>query len=117
MDGSQKLPQRLLAPIAERLSRGERIEALALAVAAWIRWQGGRTDAGGVFEVDDPLAAETARFAGPPADRVAAALALRQIFPPPLAAQPALRDALTRQLTRLSEMGAQAAVESFAARG
>jgi fructuronate reductase len=56
MDGSQKLPQRLLAPIAERLARGERIDALALAVAAWLRWQGGRTDAGEAFEVDDPLA-------------------------------------------------------------
>ena len=113
MDGSQKLPQRLLAPIAERLARGEGIEALALAVAAWIQWQRRRTDAGEAFAVDDPLAAETAGFAGPPADRVSAALALRQVFPPALAAQPALCEALTRQLTRLTELGAEAAVESF----
>ena len=30
MDGSQKLPQRLLAPIAVRLERGQGIETLAL---------------------------------------------------------------------------------------
>jgi len=113
MDGSQKLPQRLLAPIAERLGRGEKIDALALAVAAWIRWQSGRTDTGEAFAVEDPLAAKTARFAGPPADRVAAALALSQVFPPALAAQPALRETLTRQLARLTEMGAEAAVDGF----
>ena len=46
MDGSQKLPQRLLAPIAARRERGLGVEMLALAVAAWMRWQGGRDDAG-----------------------------------------------------------------------
>ena len=113
MDGSQKLPQRLLAPIAERLGRGETIEAQALAVAAWIAWQGGRTDAGEAFTVDDPLAVETARIAGTPAERVAGALALGAVFPPALAANPAFRDALTRQLARLKAQGAAAAVESF----
>ncbi|MBV9883040.1 MAG: mannitol dehydrogenase family protein [Sphingomonadaceae bacterium] len=115
MDGSQKLPQRLLAPIAERLARGEAIEALALAVAGWIAWQAGRTDAGERFIVDDPLAERTRGFAGSPAARVDAALALRQVFPPALAANPAFRDALVRQLTKLSEQGAAAAVESFSA--
>jgi fructuronate reductase len=113
IDGSQKIPQRLLAPIAQRLERGEGIEALALAVAAWLRWQGGRTDTGEAFEVDDPLAEETARIGGSPAERVDAALALRSVFPPELAANPAFRESLTRQSTRLSELGAKAAVERF----
>jgi fructuronate reductase len=115
IDGSQKLPQRLLAPIAERLERGERIEGLALAVAAWLRWQSGRTDAGEAFEVDDPLAAETARIGGSPANRVEAALALRAVFPPALAANEAFRETLTRQLARLTESGAEAALESISA--
>ncbi len=113
IDGSQKIPQRLLVPIAERLARGQRIDALALAVAAWILWQGGRTDAGEAFEVDDPLAGETARIGGSPADRVEAALALRQVFPAALAANHNFREELTRQLERLSECGARAAVDSF----
>jgi fructuronate reductase len=115
IDGSQKIPQRLLAPIARRLARGERIEALALAVAAWLRWQGGRTDAGEAFEVDDPLAEETGRIGGSPADRVDAALALRSVFPAEMAANQAFRQTLTRVFTRLAEIGAKAAVESFSA--
>jgi fructuronate reductase len=115
IDGSQKIPQRLIVPIAQRLERGAGIEALALAVAAWLRWQGGRTDAGEAFEVDDPLAAETGRIGGSPADRVAAALALRSVFPPGLAANRAFREILTRQYAHLAEVGAEAAVDGFSA--
>jgi fructuronate reductase len=109
MDGSQKLPQRLLAPIAERLARGQGIETLALAVAAWMRWQSGRTDAGAAFTVDDPLAGETARRLAGLNDldtQAAALLGIEAIFPPALAADPRFRDAVTRQLRRLCESGA-----------
>ena len=111
MDGSQKLPQRLLAPIAARLARGEGIETLALAVAAWMRWQSGRTDAGAAFAVDDPLATETARrLAGlhDPADQVRALIGIEAIFPPALATDSRFQDAVTRQLRRLAEGGAMA---------
>jgi fructuronate reductase len=111
MDGSQKLPQRLLAPIAARLARGQGTEALALAVAAWMRWQSGRTDAGTAFAVDDPLAGETARrLAGlrDPEAQVRALIGIEAIFPPALAADPRFRDAVTRQLRRLAEEGAMA---------
>ena len=115
IDGSQKIPQRLLAPIANRLERGEGIEALALAVAAWLQWQRGRTDAGQAFEVDDPLAGETGRIGGSTSERVSGALALQSIFRPELAANDVFRETLTRQLGRLIEAGAEAAVERFSA--
>lgn len=111
MDGSQKLPQRLLVPIATRLDRGQGIEALALAVAGWMRWQSGRTDAGTVFTVDDPLAGETARRLAGLHDaeaQVRALLGIRTIFPPALAADQRFVAAVTRQLGRLSEQGAAA---------
>lgn len=111
MDGSQKLPQRLLAPIAARLAKGQGIDALALAVAAWMRWQNGRTDAGTAFTVDDPLARETARrLAGlsDPAEQAVALLGIDAIFPPPLAADACFQDAAIRQLRRLTERGAKA---------
>lgn len=111
MDGSQKLPQRLLAPIAARLERGQEIDMLALAVAGWMHWQNGKTDAGTGFTVDDPLAGETARrLAGlyDPADQVRALLAIDAIFPPALAADPRLVEAVTRQLRRLVTEGARA---------
>ncbi|HEV7659553.1 MAG TPA: mannitol dehydrogenase family protein [Allosphingosinicella sp.] len=106
MDGSQKLPQRLLAPIAARLERGQGIETLALAVAAWMRWQSGRTDGGEAFTVDDPLAAETARRIADPEGL----LGISSIFPPRLAADPRFAAAVTRQLTRLTELGAAGAI-------
>ena len=56
MDGSQKLPQRLIATLADRRAADQPIDALALAVAAWMRWQGGHTDAGERFVVEDPIA-------------------------------------------------------------
>jgi fructuronate reductase len=118
MDGSQKLPQRLLAPIATRLERGQSIHALSLGVAAWMQWQTGRTDDGQSFSVDDPLASETARriaTAREPRERVKALLAIRAIFPPALAANEAFEDALVRQLERLAAVGARATVRQFIA--
>jgi fructuronate reductase len=110
MDGSQKLPQRLLATIAARLERGQGIDTLALTVAAWMRWQSGRTDAGEAFAVDDPLAGETARrLAGlhDPEAQARALLGIATIFPPPLVADPRFGEAVARQLKQLAERGAK----------
>jgi fructuronate reductase len=96
-DGSQKIPQRLLAPIAERLARGLPAEHLTLAVAAWMRWQE-RSD------VDDPLAEMTKRAVSS-GDAVGALLALEAIFPPALAGNPDFRAAIQRQWDRLGRSG------------
>ena len=115
MDGSQKLPQRLLATIAERLRRDRSIETLALAVAAWIGWQSGRTDGGELFIVDDPLASQTARLiegCREPAEQVRAMLTL-DLFPRPLAADARFAEAVTRQLARLRTLGARAVLDAF----
>lgn len=113
MDGSQKLPQRLLATIAARAERGLASPTLCLAVAAWMRWQGGVDDAGNGFVVDDPLADRTsAALAGctSPEERVAALLALDAIFPATLAADAAFRAALIGWLRVLEQDGAIAAL-------
>jgi fructuronate reductase len=60
MDGSQKLPQRIVAPLRARLEAGLPSPMLELAVAAWMAWQRGVDAAGNSFTVDDPLAARTA---------------------------------------------------------
>lgn len=110
-DGSQKLPQRLIAPAAARIAAGLPIDALALAIAAWMRWQTGRTDAGEAFVVDDPLATTmAARLAGraSSADQVDALLGIGAIFPAPLAADPRFRDPVIAHYRRLAEQGAAA---------
>ncbi|WP_342659229.1 mannitol dehydrogenase family protein (plasmid) [Sphingomonas sp. NY01] len=108
-DGSQKLPQRLIAPIMARRAAGLPVDMLTLAVAAWMRWQDGRDDAGRAFAIEDPMAATTAAaLAGKTraADRVDALLAIDAIFPPDLAADCAVRDRLVEWVERLQDQGA-----------
>lgn len=109
MDGSQKLPQRLLAGAAERLAAGQGIEAMALGVAAWMKWQSGVTESGETFVVDDPLAGKTAELlAGADNDqaRVSALLSLSAVFPPALAADDRFTVAVTGAYLSLSQNGA-----------
>jgi len=112
MDGSQKLPQRLLAPILARLEQGKRVDALALAVAAWMRWQEGIDDNKAAFVVDDPLAPRTAGSGNlMPSGAVAGLLAIDAIFPPALTEHDGFRRTLTGALSALREKGARATIE------
>src|SRR5205814_3735647 len=63
MDGSQKLPQRLLGTVRDNLAAGRPSELLALAVAGWMRYVSGTDEAGREIKVSDPLAPELARVA------------------------------------------------------
>ncbi len=114
MDGSQKLPQRLLATAAARLDAGRGIDAITLGIAAWIRWQGGVDDAGATFQVDDPLAATTAALAvGDAATQVEAFMGLRAVFPEWLAGDAGFRAGVTSWLERLMADGALATLARF----
>jgi fructuronate reductase len=117
MDGSQKLPQRLLAGAAERLAAGQGIAAMALGVAAWMRWQSGVTEAGEAVVVDDPLAGRTAGLLGSARTdeaRVAALLSLATVFPPALATDPRFVGAVTQAYLSLSQHGAVEAASRVA---
>ena len=84
-DGSQKLPFRILATIADRRAQGLPTARLALPVAAWFRFLALPRSAG--EKLVDPLA-ETLL---PRAGDVDALLDLPAIFPPALAADAAFR--------------------------
>jgi fructuronate reductase len=58
MDGSQKLPQRLLESLRVQLAGNGHIDIICLGVAAWIRYVSGVDEKGNSIEVSDPLAAE-----------------------------------------------------------
>ncbi|PZN98453.1 MAG: mannitol dehydrogenase [Hyphomicrobiales bacterium] len=73
MDGSQKLPQRLLGTIRDRLKASAPIDHLALGVAAWMAYVAGTDESGAAIDVRDPLAATFATKAKA-AGRNAAAL-------------------------------------------
>lgn len=109
MDGSQKLPQRLLAGAAERLEDGQGIEAMALGVAAWMRWQEGVTESGEAVVVDDPLAARTAELIAASENdeaEVRALLTLSAVFPEALATDRRFVEAVTGAFLSLREHGA-----------
>jgi fructuronate reductase len=56
MDGSQKLPQRLLDTVRARLAADLPIPGLALAVAGWLHFLRGVDQAGRRYEIQDPMA-------------------------------------------------------------
>jgi fructuronate reductase len=62
MDGSQKLPQRLLGTVRDRLAAGQRIDRLALAVAAWLHHLRGVDESGVRYDIEDPLAEALAEW-------------------------------------------------------
>ncbi|MGP7795539.1 mannitol dehydrogenase family protein [Sphingomonas sp. CLY1604] len=118
-DGSQKLPQRLVAPILARRTAGQEFDALALAVAGWMRWQDGRDDAGGSFAIEDPLADRlTCALAGSTTagEKVAALLAIDAIFPADFAGDPVVGERLRYWLDRLDREGAMKAMRQLTAR-
>ena len=114
MDGSQKLPQRLLDTVRERLARNLPIPRLALAIAGWIRYIGGKDEAGQPIDVRDPLADRLKTVlaeAGPdPARQVEAVLRVDAIFGADLPNAPGFAQAVTRAYTRLRDTGARAAI-------
>ena len=112
MDGSQKLPQRLLSTVRERVAAGLPIRCLALAVAGWIRYVGGTDESGRPIDVRDPLARqlrEALEQAGPePRSRVAAVLGIDAVFGGDLPRSPVFVAGLTKAYAALLADGARA---------
>src|SRR4051812_43440786 len=84
MDGSQKLPQRILATVRENLTAGRAVPLASLAVAGWMRYVTGVDEAGRPIKVSDPLAPRLAAIAQAARDEPEAIasglLGVREIF-------------------------------------
>lgn len=83
MDGSQKLPQRMLDSIRWHLQHNSPWPLLALGVAGWMRFVGGVDESGNSIEVSDPLyteIAEKVKKSEQGSSRVQALLELTAIF-------------------------------------
>ncbi|MFC5067913.1 mannitol dehydrogenase family protein [Flaviflagellibacter deserti] len=118
MDGSQKLPQRLLGTARDRLKAGAPIDRIALGVAAWMRYVTGKDEKGAEIDVRDPLAERLrslANAAGPEASRLAPALLdVREIFGDDLPNDPRFTTPVQNALATLLSKGAAYAVEHVA---
>jgi len=114
MDGSQKLPQRLITPAMERLDAGQSIHAISLAIAAWIRYVSSEDEHGKRREIDDPFSAQLASVPSSTTHRashvVEAVLKLSDIFEPRAAASASLRNSLVASLESIIRNGIADAV-------
>lgn len=118
MDGTQKLPQRLLGTARDRLAAGLPIDRLALGVAAWMRYAAGVDEQGHTIDVRDPMAdrlAAIAAGAGDDPDRLAdGLLGLTAVFGTDLPADPRFTGPVRAALRRLFSEGARAVLAAAA---
>lgn len=109
MDGSQKLPLRLLGIVSERLSAGELPHRASLGVAAWMVYvaraaSDGRGPGGLPLPLQDPLRERLAAAASgcsAPEVLVERMLGIREVFGAELAETAGWRNLLTAQVTAL----------------
>ncbi|HTK01022.1 MAG TPA: mannitol dehydrogenase family protein [Bordetella sp.] len=116
MDGSQKLPPRLLGTVSDRLREGHAVDRPALGIAAWMRFLSGRSASGAVLELNDPMAARLRALAAPGSNGVVERLlAVREIFSAGLAADIRFAGAVQRAYDALEHEGPLAAARRYAA--
>ncbi len=117
MDGSQKLPQRLLGTIRDRLRHNAPIPCLALGIAGWMRYVTGIDEKGAAIDVRDPLRDELrkrADWAGLDAAKlVSALLALEPVFGKDLGNHPGFTSEVTAALDSLIRLGARETLENL----
>ncbi|MFC0048355.1 mannitol dehydrogenase family protein [Rheinheimera tilapiae] len=117
MDGSQKLPQRLLAAAQQRLQAGLPVDAICFAVAGWLRFSMGFDAKGDALEVSDPLAARLLEIRLVHWDHidelVGEYLKLSQVFAPALVAYPQFAERLTYWLSYILANGVPTALQSL----
>lgn len=108
MDGSQKLPQRMLDSIRWHLAHGSRFDMLELGVAGWMRYVGGVDEQGNTIDISDPLRdvlADVVRNSAQGEARVQALLGLEAIFGQDLPQQREFVTTVTRYYQSLLQHG------------
>jgi fructuronate reductase len=114
MDGSQKLPQRLLGTIRDRLKASQPITRLALGVAAWMRYVTGIDEKGNEIDVRDPHALKMMAISADAGDDPVALFeglsSLIEVFGTDLAGNAVFRDTVVGHLKNLFDEGAKATV-------
>jgi len=113
MDGSQKLPQRMLDSVRWHLAHQRCFPLLALGVAGWMRYVGGVDESGNAIEVCDPLLTTIQAAVNGSAEgesRVKALLGIEAIFGNELPLESRFVDAVMSAYKMLLEQGAKATV-------
>ena len=115
MDGSQKLPQRLLASLRVQLLHKGECDIICLGIAAWIRYVAGVDERGELIEVIDPYAEQLRHLCqenlGNSQAMVQAIVKLPQIFATDLAEHELAALYISRWLEKFYSQGVLASIE------
>lgn len=113
-DGSQKLPQRLLAPIRHHLGTGRPWPLSALAVAGWMHYCRGASESSAALPLNDPLAERIRSIAGQSdgTEYVDTLLSLTPVFGDQLPALQAFADKIR---SAYHDIGSRGVINSIAA--
>ncbi|HAK9234431.1 TPA: mannitol dehydrogenase family protein [Escherichia coli] len=116
MDGSQKLPQRMLDSVRWHLAHDSKFDLLALGVAGWMRYVGGVDEQGNPIEISDPLLPVIQKAVQSSAEgtaRVQSLLAIKAIFGDDLPDNSLFTTKVTEAYLSLLAHGAKATVAKY----
>ena len=115
MDGTEKLPQRILAPLGETIASGRDGAAFCFAIAAWMRYCLAVSEKGEAYALRDPreeMIAQCVAEAGRNAERLYTALtSIPGLFAPALAHNTAVQASVVHCLQTMLEHGMIAALK------
>ncbi len=116
MDGSQKLPQRILETVNDLLKQQKNFQGLALAIAAWIKYVTGIDLNGEIIDVRDPLANELAFIAKKSKTSehyVDSILNLNKVFPANLRNSSVFREEIQKSYKFLEQYGSLGSIKKL----
>ncbi|MFM0984114.1 fructuronate reductase [Yersinia enterocolitica] len=120
MDGSQKLPQRMLDSVRWHLQNGGPYRCLALGIAGWMRYVSGVGDNGQPIDIRDPMVDSFKTCVENSEDgvaRVQSLLSLKSLFGESLPQQSEFVQAVTEAYLSLQQIGAKETVKRLAQQG
>ncbi|WP_272539064.1 mannitol dehydrogenase family protein [Providencia sp. PROV197] len=116
VDGSQKLPQRLLDSILWHQKKGSDYPLLALGVAAWMRYVSGINEDGEPIPIKDPLSDEFSKIYqhhGTSLEAVDALLKIDAIFSPEISQHNDIVNKIKTAYQQLLTLGARQTVKYY----
>jgi fructuronate reductase len=120
MDGSQKMIQRILAPIADNIANGKddsNYSVMLAVVAAWMLYLRGKDEAGNKYEIKDPLADKLHSIAlkneNDPKAYMLSLISDCDVVPAVLSENEAFRTALTTTLKIIQKDGLRAYLQDL----
>ena len=117
MDGTLKLPQRMLDSVRYHLANNTPFDCLALGIAAWMRYVSGINDNGKNIEISDPAAEQLKELVSNSPDneeRVKALLSLTHVFGNDLSNNQHFIVQVTNAYLSLRDKGAKQTVQQLA---